>query len=99
MLKIQGFPWAQQINSLVQQFHEYKFIEAEKIKSKLVSNYPDMIVYTLHREQFQDLSKLMDIGGTFLAASFDCERGFSLMNILKTKLQNRSEEFLHDMPM
>lgn len=31
----------------------------------------------------------MDIGGTFLASSADCERGFSLMNSLKTKLRNR----------
>ena len=31
----------------------------------------------------------MDIGATFLASSADCERGFSLMNNLKTKQRNR----------
>ena len=34
----------------------------------------------------------MDIGGTFLASSVDCERDFSLMNSIK-KVTNRLGEF------
>ena len=58
-----------------------------------------MVAYALQSEQFQDLSKLMDIGGTFLASSVDCERGFSLMNNIKNKHRNRLEEFHLDMLM
>ena len=36
-----------EISVLVQQFNDYKFAVAEKIKSKLVSNYPDMVAYAL----------------------------------------------------
>ena len=43
-------------------------------------------------KQFRDLAKLVDIGETFLASSFECERGFSLMNSIKTKLRNRLGE-------
>ena len=48
-------------------------------------------------EQFRDLAKLVDIGGTFLAFNVECERGFSLMNSIKTKLRNRLGEGHLDM--
>ena len=48
-----------------------------------------MTIFAFQNDQFAELAKLMDIGATFLASSTDCERGFSLMNILKTKLRNR----------
>ena len=50
-------------------------------------------------QQFRDLEKLIDIGGTFLASSVDCERGFSLMNSTKAKLRNRLGERHLDMIM
>ena len=39
--------------------------------------------------QFSKLSILVDICATFQASSADCERGFSLMNNIKTKGRNR----------
>lgn len=37
------------------------------------------------------ISLLLDICGKFQAASVGCERGFSLMNSVKTKVRNRLE--------
>jgi len=45
------------------------------------------------------LASLVDIGGTFLASSVECERGFSLMNSIQTKLRNRLGEGHLDMIM
>lgn len=84
---------------IVRQFNDFKFSVQEKIKSKLISNFAQMVAFVLQNEQFCDLAKLMDIGGTFLASSADCERGFSLMNQLKNKLRNRLGECHLDMLM
>ena len=58
-----------------------------------------MVQFAFNNEQFSDLAKLMDIGGTFLSSSVDCERGFNLMNSIKNKLRNRLGEFHLDMLM
>ncbi|XP_069794897.1 uncharacterized protein [Narcine bancroftii] len=68
---------------IVRQFNDFKFFMQEKIKSKLISNFAQMVAFVLQNEQFCELAKLMDIGGTFLVSSEDCERGFNLMNQLK----------------
>ncbi|CAM2115697.1 unnamed protein product [Caretta caretta] len=74
---------------IVSQYNDFKFAVTERLKSQLVLSFLDMVTFAHHNEQFQDLAKLMDIGGTFLASSAGCERGFSLMNTLKNKLRNR----------
>jgi len=48
-----------------------------------------MANYALKDEQFGKLSILLDICATFQASSADCERGFSLMNNIKTRARNR----------
>ena len=48
-------------------------------------------------KQCRDLAKLVNIDGTFLASSVDCERRFSLMNFIKTKLWNRLGQGCLDM--
>ncbi|CAM2115547.1 unnamed protein product [Caretta caretta] len=73
---------------IVSQYNDFKFAVAERIKSQLVLSFPDVMTFAHQNEEFQDLAKLMNIGGTFLAPSADCECGFSLMNTLKNKLQN-----------
>ena len=45
----------------------------------------------LSEEKFSKLATLFDICGTFQASSADAERGFSLMNNIKTKSRNRLE--------
>lgn len=84
---------------IVRQFNDFKFSVQEKIKSKLISNFAQMVTFVLQNEQFCDLEKLMDIGGTFLASSADCERGFSIMNQLKNKLRNHLDDHHLDMLM
>ena len=65
----------------------------------MISNFVQLVVFALQNEQFFDLAKLLDIGGTFLASSADCERGFSPMNQIKNKLRNRLGEYHLDMLM
>ena len=84
---------------ITNQFNDFKFSVQERIKSKLISNFVQLVVFALQYEQFFDLAKLLDIGGTFLASSADCERGFSLMNQIKNKLRNRLGEYHLDMLM
>ncbi|CAM2117752.1 unnamed protein product [Caretta caretta] len=84
---------------IVSQYNDFKFAVAERVKSQLVLSFLDMVTFAHQNEQFQDLAKLMDIGGTFLASSTDCERGFSLMNTLKNKLRNHLQVDHLDMLM
>ena len=48
-----------------------------------------VISYALKDEDMKEMSILLDICDTFQASSANCERGFSLMNSLKTKSRNR----------
>ncbi|XP_029766476.1 EF-hand calcium-binding domain-containing protein 6-like [Terrapene carolina triunguis] len=72
-----------------------------RLCSKKLSCDSDILVDRVRakNEQFQDLAKLMVIGGTFLASSANCERSFSLMNTLKNKLWNRLQVDHLDMLM
>ena len=54
-----------------------------------MQTFNDVITYVLKDEDMKELSTLLDISGTFQASSADCERGFSLMNSIKTKSRNR----------
>ena len=71
----------------------------EKIKTGLLPTVGDVVNYALTEEQFALLARLLDICGTFQASSADCERGFSLMNAIKTKSRNRLEGKHLDMLM
>ena len=61
------------------------------MKSGSVQTFNDVITYVLKDEDMKELSTLLDISGTFQASSADCERGFSLMNSIKTKSRNRMQ--------
>nr|XP_006122371.1 E3 SUMO-protein ligase KIAA1586-like isoform X1 [Pelodiscus sinensis]XP_014428732.1 E3 SUMO-protein ligase KIAA1586-like isoform X1 [Pelodiscus sinensis] len=85
---------------VVNQYNGYKSIIAEKHEAKMMTNFQEMVTFTLQNaEQFSVVSQLVDICATFQASSADCERGFSLMNNIKTKLQNRLKEEHLDMLM
>lgn len=48
-----------------------------------------MVAATLKCEELKHVSQLVDICATFQASSAECERGFSLMNQIKTASRNR----------
>ena len=50
-----------------------------------------MVAAALRCEELKEISQLVDICATFQASSADCERGFSLMNRIKTASRNRLE--------
>jgi hypothetical protein len=74
---------------LSKQFPEFKLIVNEKLQTGAVKTFADLVAFTKQQDQLQDLFLLLDICGTFQASSADCERGFSLMNNIKTKARNR----------
>ena len=63
----------------------------QKLKQGSISTFSDMVAATLRCEELKGISQLVDICGTFQASSADCERGFSLMNHIKTASRNRLE--------
>ena len=60
---------------IIDQYTDFKYAIAEKIKAGVVSTFADLINFTFQHEQFRELAKLVDIGGTFLAFSVECEAG------------------------
>ena len=71
----------------------------KKIKSGTLKTFSDVVSYGLAEDKFSNLATLLDICGTFQASSADAERGFSLMNTIKTKSRNRLEADHLDMLM
>uniref|UniRef100_A0A8C1MMI3 HAT C-terminal dimerisation domain-containing protein n=1 Tax=Cyprinus carpio TaxID=7962 RepID=A0A8C1MMI3_CYPCA len=84
---------------ICQQYNEFKFMVNEKRKIGLLRSFSEIVTWSLKSEHFPDLAQLLDICGTFQASSADCERGFSLMNAIKTKSRNRLEVFHLDQLM
>ncbi|XP_078787812.1 zinc finger protein 862-like [Oryzias latipes] len=73
------------------EYAEFKFIMRQKLKQGSISTFSDMVAATLKCEELKHISQLVDICATFQASSADCERGFSLMNRIKTASRNRLE--------
>lgn len=72
-----------------QQYLDLKFVISEKVKSGSIKSFTDMSYYLLENSDFEELSTVVDICGTCQASSADCERGFSLMNPIKSKSRKR----------
>ena len=66
------------------------------MKTGFIQTFSDVISFVL--KDMKMVSILLDICGTFQASSADCERGFGLMNSIKTKSINRAEvNYLDDL--
>jgi hypothetical protein len=74
---------------LQSEYSELKFILKEKLQSGSLKTFADVVSYVLTEKKFSTVATLVDICGTFQASSADAERGFSMMNNIKTKLRNR----------
>ena len=77
------------ILKICEQYDNFKFLIAEKVKTGSIQTFTDVLSCVLKDEDMKEVSILLDICGTFQASSADCERGFSLMNSIKTKSRNR----------
>ena len=84
---------------LQSEYNDLKFILKEKLQSGSLKTFADVICFVLTEEKFSTMATFVDICGTFQASSADAERGFSLMNNIKTKLRNRLEVDHLDMIM
>ena len=85
--------------SIIFEYNEFKFVLVEKLKTGSSKTFTDVVGYAITEEKFSKLAKLIDICGMCQASSADAERGFSLMNNIKTKSRNRLEEEHLDMLM
>nr|XP_033818665.1 E3 SUMO-protein ligase KIAA1586-like [Geotrypetes seraphini] len=74
---------------LISEYSEFKYIIAEKVKAGAIQTLQEMYNFAQQHKQFSGLNALLDVCGTFQASSADCERGFSLMNAIKTKTRNK----------
>jgi hypothetical protein len=74
-----------------EQYCDLKFVAAKKFKTGSIQTFSDLVNCAQKDNQFQEISILLDICGTFRASSADCECGFSLMNLIKSKSRNRME--------
>lgn len=83
--------------AIKEQYNNFKFYAQRKLKTKSVNSFLELVQLAYKSEEYSDLTKLLDIGGTFMASSADCERGFSLMNSIKTKQRNRMGDVHLDM--
>nr|XP_055048997.1 protein FAM200C-like [Misgurnus anguillicaudatus] len=75
--------------NICQQYRDFKFTVKEKRKTGALQTFDEMVTWALKTLDFGELAQLIDICGTFQASSADCERGFSLMNRIKTNSRNR----------
>ncbi|XP_067838407.1 uncharacterized protein [Heptranchias perlo] len=85
---------------IVSQYNDYKYLIVEKIETKSLKTFQDMVTFSSQNaERYSVVSQLVDICAMFQASSADCERGFSLMNNIKTKSRNGLKENHFDMLM
>jgi Domain of unknown function (DUF4371) len=84
---------------LQSEYDDLKYVLKEKMQSGTLKTFADVICFVLTDEKFSTVATFVDICGTFQASSADAERGFSLMNNIKTKLRNRLEILHLDMIM
>ena len=89
--------FAMPVETMQSQYNDFKFYAKRKLQTKSVNSFLELVEIILQCEDYPDLAKLLDIGGTFMASSADCERGFSLMNSIKDKQRNRLKELHLDM--
>ncbi|CAK6949836.1 zinc finger protein 862-like [Scomber scombrus] len=79
------------MDDIKHEYADFKYIVKQKHKQGSIKTFSDMVAATLRCEELKEVSQLVDICDTFQASSADCERGFSLMNRIKTKSRNRLE--------
>ena len=61
------------------------------MKTGSFKTFRDTLNFVLTNSDFSNISVLYNIMGTFQASSADCERGFYIMNTIKTKYRNKLE--------
>ena len=79
------------VEAISSEYTDFKYIVNQKLKQGSISTFSDMVAAALRCEELKEISQLVDICATFQASSADCERGFSLMNHIKTESRNRLE--------
>ncbi|KAL7378014.1 hypothetical protein ABVT39_007455 [Epinephelus coioides] len=75
----------QSMDDIKHEYADFKYIVRQKHKQGSIKTFSDIVAAPLKCEELKEISQLVDICGTFQASSADCERGFSLMNRIKTK--------------
>lgn len=86
------------MEDITSEYAEFKYIVRQKLKQGTISTFSDLVAATLKCEELKKISQLVDICATFQASSADSERGFSLMNHIRTAARNRLQvAYLHQL--
>jgi len=80
-----------------QQYCDLKFVISEKVESGMIKSFTDMLNYMHRNEEFEELSILVHICGTFLACSAECESRFSVIRSIKCKSNRVEADHLDDL--
>jgi hypothetical protein len=76
------------IDQATQEYMAFKLLMLGSYKNFAFKAIAKMVLLR-HKDQFPEISKLMEIGLCIPVSSVACERGFSLQNRIKTKLRTR----------
>ena len=60
---------------IIDQYTDFKYAIAEKIKAGVVSTFADLINFMFQHEQFRELAKFVDISGPFLHPALNVSVG------------------------
>ena len=83
----------------VNAYNDFKFLAKEKFKAGGNVSLSDLTGICFRYEKFSTILCLFQICSSFQASSADCERGFSIMNTIKTKNRCRLEPYHLDQLM
>ena len=80
-------------------YNDFKFLAKEMFKASGSVSLSDLAGICFRHEKFSTILCLLQICSSFQASSADCERGFSLMNRIKTKNRCRLDSYHLDQLM
>ena len=80
-------------------YNDFKFLAKETFEAVGIVGLSDLAGICFRHEKFSTILCLLQISSSFQASSANCERGFSIMNRIKTKNRCRLEPYHLDQLM
>lgn len=55
-------------SAISEQYNDFKYAMCEKIKLEQTKDFAELVIFSLHNRQFNEFSRLLDIGDTFFVS-------------------------------